>query len=68
MSECVRELSTIELIEQSDLENKEIILQRLKEQDYCVDERINRLEKTVLEQAELIRHYRSVLKDMLKSS
>ena len=68
MSECVRELSAIELIEQSDLENKEIILQRLKEQYYCVDERINRLEKTVLEQAELIRHYRSVLKDMLKSS
>ena len=68
MSECVRELSTIELIEQSDLENKEIILQRLKEQYYCVDERIKRLEETVQEQAELIRHYRSVLKDMVKSS
>ena len=48
MSECVRELSAIELIEQSDLKEKEIILQRLKEQDYWADERINRLEKTVL--------------------
>ena len=68
MSECVRELSAIELIEQSDLKEKEIILQRLKEQDYWADERINRLEKTVLEQAGLIRHYRGVLKDIAKSS
>lgn len=68
MDGCVRELSAIELIEQSDLKEKEIILQRLKEQDYWVNERIKRLEETVQEQAELIRHYRSVLKDMLKDS
>lgn len=68
MSECVRELSAIELIEQSDLKNKEMILQRLKEQDYWVDDRIKSLEETVQAQEELIRHYRSVLKDVVKSS
>lgn len=68
MSECVRELSAIELIEQSDIKNKELILQRLKEQDYWVDDRIKRLEETVQAQAELIRHYRGVLEDTVKSN
>ena len=64
----IRKESAIELIEQSDLENKEIILQRLKEQDYWVDDRIKSLEEIVQAQAELIRHYRCVLKDIAKSS
>ena len=61
MSECVREMTSKELIEQSSLSNKELILQRLKSEDDKVNSRIGNLEKTVIEQRNLIESYRTVL-------
>lgn len=68
MSECVREMSSKELIEQSSLSNKELILQRLKSENDKVNSRIGNLEKTVIEQRNLIESYRTVLKDMVYSN
>lgn len=68
MSECVREMTSKELIEQSSLSNKELILQRLKSEDDKVNSRIGNLEKTVIEQRNLIESYRTVLKDMVYSN
>ena len=65
MSECVREMTSKELIEQSSLSNKELILQRLKSENDKVNSRIGNLEKTVIEQRNLIESYRTVLKDMV---
>ena len=68
MSECVREMTSKELIEQSSLSNKELILQRLKSENDKVNSRIGNLEKTVIEQRNLIESYRTVLKDMVYSN
>ena len=68
MSECVREMTSKELIEQSSLSNKELILQRLKSENDKVNSRIANLEKTVIEQRNLIESYRTVLKDMVYSN
>ena len=68
MSECVREMTSKELIEQSSLSNKELILQRLKSENDNVNSRIGNLEKTVIEQRNLIESYRTVLKDMVYSN
>ena len=68
MSEYVREMTSKELIEQSSLSNKELILQRLKSENDKVNSRIGNLEKTVIEQRNLIESYRTVLKDMVYSN
>ena len=68
MSECVREMTSKELIEQSSLSNKELILQRLKSENDKVNSRIGNLEKAVTEQRNLIESYRTVLKDMVYSN
>ena len=68
MSECVREMTSKELIEQSSLSNKELILQILKSENDKVNSRIGNLEKTVIEQRNLIESYRTVLKDMVYSN
>ena len=68
MSECVREMTSKELIEQSSLSNKELILQRLKSENDKVNSRIKKKEKTVIEQRNLIESYRTVLKDMVYSN
>ena len=68
MSECVREMTSKELIEQSSLSNKELILQRLKSENDKVNSIIGNLEKTVTEQRNLIESYRTVLKDMVYSN
>ena len=68
MSECGREMTSKELIEQSSLSNKELILQRLKSENDKVNSIIGNLEKTVAEQRNLIESYRTVLKDMVYSN
>ena len=68
MSECGREMTSKELIEHSSLSNKELILQRLKSENDKVNSRIENLEKTVIEQRNLIESYRTVLKDMIYSN
>lgn len=68
MSECVGEMTSKELIEQSSLSNKELILQRLKSENDSFNSRIGNLEKTVIEQRNLIESYRTVLKDMVYSN
>ena len=68
MSECGREMTSKELIEQSSLSNKELILQRLKSENDKVNSIIGNLEKTVTEQRNLIESYRTVLKDKVYSN
>ena len=68
MSECGSEMTSKELIEQSSLSNKELILQRLKSENDKVNSIIGNLEKTVTEQRNLIESYRTVLKDMVYSN
>lgn len=68
MNECVREMTSKELIEQSSVSNKELILERLKSENDRVNSRIGNLEKTVDEQRNLIDSYRTVLKDMVFSN
>ena len=68
MSECVREMTSKELIEQSCLSNKELILQRLESENDKVNSIIGNLEKTVTEQRNLIESYRTLLKDMVYSN
>lgn len=68
MSECVREMTAKELIEQSDLKNKDLILSRLKEFDCNMQDRINSCEKIINEQRDLLEAYRIVLSDMIYSN
>lgn len=68
MNECVREMTSKELIEQSGVSNKKLILERLKSENDRVNSRIGNLEKTVDEQRNLIDSYRTVLKDMVFSN
>lgn len=68
MDGAVREMNARELIEQSNLENKEVILKRLKMEREWMEDRLKRTEETVIEQAELIKGYRAVLKDLYKAN
>ena len=68
MSECVRELTARELVEQSNLENKDIILQRMKDADFRTHQQLERYEATLSDQRYLIEAYRTVLKDMVYSN
>lgn len=65
---CVRELTAKELVEESNIDNKDLILSRMKE-EYCrTEDRINRYEDTMNEQMNVIMAYRTVLKDMIYSN
>ena len=65
---CVREMTAKELIEESIIENKDLILSRMKE-EYCrMEERIKRYDDTMGEQMNVIMAYRTVLKDMIYSN
>lgn len=65
---CVRELTAKELIEESNIDNKDLILSRMKE-EYCrMEERIKRYDDTTGEQMNVIMAYRTVLKDMIYSN
>lgn len=70
MSDCVREMTSKELIENSNLDNKEkdLILSRLKAEDERNHKIIERYENTMSDQRYLIEAYRTVLKDMIYSS
>ena len=68
MSEWVREMTAKELIEQSDLKNKDLILSRLKEFDCKMQDRTNSCEKIIKEQRDLLEAYRIVLSDMIYSN
>lgn len=68
MSEVVRELTSKELIEQSNLENKELILSRLKAEDFKMSERLNSHEEEIHRQRNIIESYRTVLQDMIYSN
>lgn len=68
MEGTVREMNARELIEQSNLKNKEVILKRLQMEREWMEDRIKRTEETVIEQAELIKGYRAVLKDLYKTN
>ena len=67
MNECAREMTSKELIEESDVSNKELILDRMKSENDRVNSRIRNLEETNCEQRSLIDSYRAVLKDMIYS-
>lgn len=68
MCKVVRELTARELIEQSNCENKELILKRLKEEDFRLHERLNSHEEEIHRQRNIIESYRTVLKDMIYSN
>lgn len=68
MSEAVRELTLKELIEQSNCENKELILDRLHAEDFRICERFNSQEKEIHRQRNIIESYRTVLQDMIYSN
>ena len=65
--DCVREMTIKELIEQSNIDNKDLILQRIKEEDYKMHQRMERYETTISDQRYLIESYRTVLQDMIYS-
>ena len=68
MCEVVRELTSKELIEQSNCENKELILERLKAEDFRLHERLNSNEEEIHRQRKIIESYRTVLQDMIYSN
>lgn len=68
MCEVVRELTSKELIEQSNCENKELILSRLKAEDFRLHERLNSREEEIHKQGNIIESYRTVLQDMIYSN
>lgn len=65
-NECVRELTSKELIEQSDCKNKELILSRLKAEDNRTMQRIDVLEKERNHYIVLTNAYRTALKDVVR--
>lgn len=65
---CVRELTAKELVEKSNIDNKDLILSRMKEEYFRTEDRINRYEDTMNEQMNVIMAYRTVLKDMIYSN
>ena len=65
---CVREMTAKELIEQSNIDNKDLILSRMKKED-CRTEKIMEIhETTISEQRCLIESYRLVLQDLIYSN
>lgn len=68
MGDCVREKTSKELIEESNLDNKDLILSRMKEEDYRNHSRIERYETTISEQRYLLEAYRTVMSDMIYSN
>lgn len=63
-----REMTSKELIEASNIENKELILSRMKSESVRTQDIINAYENTVSEQRDLIVSYRTVLTDMIYSN
>ena len=68
MGYCVREKTSKELIEESNLDNKDLILSRMKEEDYRNHSRIEQYETTISEQRYLLEAYRTVMSDMIYSN
>lgn len=68
MGDCVREQTSKELIEESNLDNKDLILSRMKEEDYRNHSIIERYETTISEQRYLLEAYRTVMSDMIYSN
>ena len=68
MEHCVREMTAKEMIEQSDIDKKDIILSRMKEADYRTHKQIERYETTISEQRYMLEAYRAVMQDMIYSN
>lgn len=66
--DCVREMTSKELVEESNIDNKDLILSRMKEEDLRIHKQIERYEITISEQRYMIEAYRNVLKDMIYSN
>lgn len=66
--DCVREMTSKELVEESNIDNKDLILSRMKEEDLRIHKQIERYEITISEQRYMIESYRNVLKDMIYSN
>ena len=64
MSELTRELTSRELVEDSDCKNKEIILSRMKAEDNRTMQRIDALEEERNHYIALTNAYRTVIKDI----
>lgn len=64
----VREMTAKELIEKSNIDNKDLILSRMKEADYRTEKIMEVHETTISEQRYLIEAYRTVLADMVYSN
>lgn len=65
---CVREMTAKELIEQSNIDKKDLILSRMKEEDFRLHKQIERYETTISEQRYMIEAYRNVLGDLVYSN
>lgn len=63
-----RELSSKELVEKSNIENKELILERMKAESLREGRRIEAYEHTVYEQRHLLEAYRAVLQDIIHTN
>ena len=66
MSDICRELTSKELIEQSDCKNKEVILSRMKAEDNRTMQRIDALEEERNYLTNLTDAYRMVIKDIVR--
>ena len=66
MNELVRELTSRELVEDSDCKNKEIILSRMKAEDNRTMQRIDALEEERNHYIVLTDAYRTVIKDIVR--
>lgn len=66
MSDICRELTSKELIEQSDCKNKDVILSRLKAEDNRTMQRIDALEEERNYLTNLTDAYRMVIKDIVR--
>lgn len=66
MSDICRELTSRELIEQSDCKNKDVILNRLKVEDNRAMQRIDALEEERNYLTNLTDAYRMVIKDIVR--
>lgn len=66
--DCVREMTAKEMIEQSDIDKKDLILSRMKEEDCYTHKRIESCVNTIDEQRHVIESYRTVLQDMIYSN
>lgn len=66
MNELCRELTSKELIEQSDCKNKEVILSRMKAEDNRTKQRIDALEEELNHYIVLTNSYRMIIKDIVR--